>query len=277
MTPNLFALAASLYLLSLSWPSLLGVWISLEAANLIVLTGFFSFSGVVNRYAGLLGAILMSGVSSGLLFASFLNDAWAMLLLLSFVIKVGMFPFVSWVIVVLVNSPWGVLYFLGSFSKIGLLYFSPFLSVINPSVTEGFFLLTFLFLINSYLGGVGGFKNLIALSSVSTGSLTILFLGSLGISSAALFLLVYLVYSFIFIVIISKVEKSSISMGGTLLSIQTLLGVPFSLGILYKVLGSYYILYFSGGVIMLWVVFSCLEFIIIGLWLFEKSSVNEFW
>nr|AWW03140.1 NADH dehydrogenase subunit 2 [Cichlidogyrus mbirizei] len=272
-----YVLSAALTLASLSWPSFLGVWISMEAANLIVLAGFFTNIIPVQRYVGMLGAVLVSGLSSALLFICFLCDQLVWVVLASLSLKVGMFPFLNWVVVVLVNSPWLVFYFLSTVSKISLLYFSFALASLDPRVVGTLFLLTFFFLIFYLVDGLSGFKMLIAISSISTGSLIIVLLSVLGISSAATLLGVYLFFSGALVGVLTKIEPGLIEGSDMLVASFVMLGIPFSVGVFYKLVGSYYACFLSLPLAIFWVVYSCLELVYMGLWLFEKSSVNEIW
>nr|WRY69000.1 NADH dehydrogenase subunit 2 [Cichlidogyrus tilapiae] len=274
---SLFLFSFLLFLLSLTWPSLLGMWVCMEAANMIVLTGFFNFCISVNRYSGLLGAILISGISSGLLFMGFISDSYLKVFLISLILKIGMFPFVSWVVAVLINSPWLVFYFISSVSKVSLIYFHSFVSSLTEINIAVFYFLTFVFLMQLLISGVSGFKMLLAISSVSTGSLLLLFLNGLGVYSVSVFLGVYLVYNLIFMSVIASIEVGLLDSSKTVVSSFVVLGVPFSVSILYKLVGSYFVSFFSFPFIFLWVLYSCLEFVYVVLWLFEKSSVNESW
>nr|AFD18198.1 NADH dehydrogenase subunit 2 [Cichlidogyrus sclerosus] len=274
---GLFLLAGFLYVVSLSWPSFLGVWLAMEAAGLIVLTGFFTVSNLVNRYVGLLGAVIASGVGSGMLFLGILNEDLAYLLFLSILLKVGMFPFVGWVVVVLVNSPWVVLYFMSCVSKISLVYFSSYLSFVSLDSVLVFYFFSFVVLVFILLNGLYDFKMLFAISSISTGCLLVTFLVGAGVEEVLKFLGVYLVFSFVFLLMISGINVGYAGADKTVISVFTLLGVPFSVGILYKFVGSYTLLNMGIYFVLVWVIYSCLEFMLIGVWLFEKSAVVEVW
>nr|WRY69012.1 NADH dehydrogenase subunit 2 [Cichlidogyrus cirratus] len=273
----LLGLAGGLFVFSLSWPSLLGCWVSMEAANLIILTGFFSYSSAVNRYVGLMGAVLVSGLSSGALFVGFLSEEFSWLVFIALCLKVGMFPFINWVVIVLMNSPWLVFYFLASFSKVSLLYFSFILDFAVSALGDSLFVVTFLILILFLLERLSGLKMLLTLSSVSTGALLMLSLGSLGVFSSTLLLVAYFPFSAAFVYVLSKLEVGPLDGPSATMVSFVLLSTPFSLAVLYKLVGSWLACHFSFVIVFMWVVFSCIEFVLLVLWLFEKSSVNEIW
>nr|QZR92108.1 NADH dehydrogenase subunit 2 [Cichlidogyrus casuarinus] len=273
----LFLLAGFLFCFSLTWPGVLGMWISMEAANMILTASFFSFCGLTNRYVGLLGAVLVGGVSSCLLFLGFLNNSLLLCLFVAILLKIGMFPFMSWVVSVMINMPWATLYFFSSFSKIVVLYFADYFSCVDVGLVTVTYYATFLFLINYLVFGLSGFKFLIALGGVSSGSVGVLLVSRGGLQNAEIFLIFSLLYTALFIWVVQSVELGFVSVADTVFSCFSVLAVPFSVGIVYKIVGASVIVNYGGWFFCWWVVFSCLETIFVFVWLTEKTSVNEIW
>lgn len=101
----------------------MGFWLRVEAAGLILISGFFRYASSFKRYIALLYYLLISGLSSVLMFRGIIRSSFNSLILVSAIVKAGIFPFIGWVLTVYNNCRWGLLFFLAVVSKLVFLYF----------------------------------------------------------------------------------------------------------------------------------------------------------
>nr|YP_009415153.1 NADH dehydrogenase subunit 2 [Atractolytocestus huronensis]ASL24618.1 NADH dehydrogenase subunit 2 [Atractolytocestus huronensis] len=120
------ALLSSIFIFfSSAVDSLLGFWVFLELAGLAILPSFFimpvvSLSG---SYDGLLLYIVVSGLSSVFLVSGIVVSELYYFVLVGFLIKLGIFPFMVWVYRVYANSNWIFIFLLSVVMKFPVLYF----------------------------------------------------------------------------------------------------------------------------------------------------------
>nr|YP_010401650.1 NADH dehydrogenase subunit 2 [Cryptocotyle lingua]UQU69048.1 NADH dehydrogenase subunit 2 [Cryptocotyle lingua] len=107
--------------------NLLMFWLFLELATLGLIPSFFLYldSGVLGS---LFSYIIISGVSSSLIISGLLFDSFFFFAVLGLFIKFGLFPFLGWVYIVVINSNWLVVWGLSTVLKSSFLFFSFFLS-----------------------------------------------------------------------------------------------------------------------------------------------------
>lgn len=86
--------------------SLLSFWVFLELAGLSIIPCFFYTSDFDNLkfYGSLLVYVVMSGISSVFLMSGILFLSLYYLILIGFMIKLGLFPFMIWVYFVFARS-----------------------------------------------------------------------------------------------------------------------------------------------------------------------------
>nr|QXU59578.1 NADH dehydrogenase subunit 2 [Haplobothrium globuliforme] len=105
--------------------SLLGFWIFLELCGLSLIPSFFCHCDVTptNFYSGLLCFIVVSGVSSVFLVSGILINDLYFFILLGFLLKFGLFPFIFWVYRVFSASNWVFIFLLSVVAKFPILFF----------------------------------------------------------------------------------------------------------------------------------------------------------
>nr|QXU59710.1 NADH dehydrogenase subunit 2 [Bothridium pithonis] len=105
--------------------SLLGFWFFLELCGLSVVPSFFyvSGAGVRNFYGALLTYLVMSGLSSVFFVAGILFIGLYYFVVVGFVVKLGLFPFMFWVYRVFIGSNWFFIFLLSVVLKFPILFF----------------------------------------------------------------------------------------------------------------------------------------------------------
>nr|QXU59602.1 NADH dehydrogenase subunit 2 [Schistocephalus solidus] len=106
--------------------SLLGFWVFLELAGLSIVPCFFYSGGFdnINFYGSLLVYIVMSGISSVFLVSGVLFYSLYYLVLVGFIIKLGLFPFLVWIYYVFSSSNWYFILLVSVILKFPVLFFS---------------------------------------------------------------------------------------------------------------------------------------------------------
>nr|QXU59614.1 NADH dehydrogenase subunit 2 [Dibothriocephalus dendriticus] len=106
--------------------SLLGFWVFLELAGLSIIPCFFYSSEFdnLNFYGSLLMYVVMSGLSSIFLMSGVLFLSLYYLILVGFIIKLGLFPFMIWVYFVFASSNWFFIFLISVILKFPILFFS---------------------------------------------------------------------------------------------------------------------------------------------------------
>nr|WSP03385.1 NADH dehydrogenase subunit 2 [Spirometra erinaceieuropaei] len=104
--------------------SLLGFWVFLELAGLSAVPCLFYRGAGFNFYNSLMVYIIMAGVSSAFLLSGVLFSELYFFILIGFIIKLGLFPFMFWVYTVFVGSNWGFIFLLSVILKFPVLFFS---------------------------------------------------------------------------------------------------------------------------------------------------------
>nr|YP_009415141.1 NADH dehydrogenase subunit 2 [Breviscolex orientalis]ASL24594.1 NADH dehydrogenase subunit 2 [Breviscolex orientalis] len=105
--------------------SLFSFWVYLELAGLSLLPSFFvsSASMVGGVYGGLLLYILVSGLSSVFFVTGFIFEGLYVFILVGFLVKLGLFPFMVWVYRVFPSGGWVFIFLLSVVLKFPVLYF----------------------------------------------------------------------------------------------------------------------------------------------------------
>lgn len=105
--------------------SLLGFWVFLELAGLSIIPSFFyrTDSSLGKFYNSLLTYVIMSALSSVMLFGGILFVRFYYFIYLGFVLKFGLFPFRFWVYKIFVGSNWLFIFFLSVVMKFPILFF----------------------------------------------------------------------------------------------------------------------------------------------------------
>lgn len=253
---------------SLFWGRLIGVWLCIEAGGLVLIFGFFEKKAKANRYRALLNYLVISGISSGLLFSSRLSPALAWLALVSFGVKVGLFPFVGWVCGVLGEVSWGLLFLLGGVRKVYLLCI-PSLGINGDF--SGLASITLLVCGVLVWRDVSSLKGWVAYSRVASSAALYYFCvwGDQGAANS-LFLVFLLSQAFSFLVLPGLESRRSRS-----LPFFILISLPISLGFIYKVWVAYLLVYALAPFVGVWVVFGVLEQSFIFVYLLEKIGLKE--
>lgn len=104
---------------------LLGFWVFLELGGLSIIPSFFyrDCRGMYRFYSGLLGYVVMSGVSSVVMMSGLLFNELYFFVYFGFAIKFGLFPFSLWVYHVLSSSKWFFIFLLSVILKFPVLFF----------------------------------------------------------------------------------------------------------------------------------------------------------
>lgn len=106
--------------------SLLGFWVFLELAGLSIIPCFFYTTEFdnLNFYSSLLIYVVMSGISSVFLMRGILFLSLYYFVLVGFMIKLGLFPFMIWVYFVFASSNWFFIFSVSVILKFPILFFS---------------------------------------------------------------------------------------------------------------------------------------------------------
>nr|ASL24606.1 NADH dehydrogenase subunit 2 [Khawia sinensis] len=123
-----FSVIASVFFIFFSScvDTLFGFWVFLELAGLGAVPGFFLlFEGGVSRvYTGLFNYIVVSALASVFFVSGFIFNGLLSFVVIGFIIKLGLFPFVFWVYRVYSVSNWLFIFLLSVVLKYPVLYFS---------------------------------------------------------------------------------------------------------------------------------------------------------
>nr|YP_009756895.1 NADH dehydrogenase subunit 2 [Capsala pricei]QIK50412.1 NADH dehydrogenase subunit 2 [Capsala pricei] len=225
-------------LLCLSSTNLLNIWLFLELSVLSVIPCFFGNYLYINYYKGLLYYLLLSGISSGLIFSGFLliNEGGSFISFVGFLVKFCLFPVGFWLYIVGNSSSWVVIWLVSCCSKI----FTPMVNLIFSQeffyLTQMLCILTLLFSSLYFWFGGSSLRLIWINMSISSSCVVFfLFLYSCNILSYIL-LIYYLIWSSICVYNLSNSQhfNNTFSSG---LSIFILYSIPFSLSFFYKMLG----------------------------------------
>nr|YP_010372302.1 NADH dehydrogenase subunit 2 [Capsala martinieri]UOX29722.1 NADH dehydrogenase subunit 2 [Capsala martinieri] len=225
-------------ILCLSSTNFLNIWLFLELSVLSVIPCFFGNYVYLNYYKGLLYYLLLSGISSGLIFSGLLlfNESGGSLICLGgFLIKFCIFPLGFWVYIVGNSCSWPVIWLITCCSKI----FCPILSVFFSS--GFFFLSTILCALTLVFSGAyfwfGSSSSRIIWINMSVSSSAVLFFLFLNSDSYLNYylLIYYLIWSSLCISNFSSSPfYTSLSTSYTMFLLYS---VPLSLSFFYKLLG----------------------------------------
>nr|QXU59698.1 NADH dehydrogenase subunit 2 [Duthiersia expansa] len=105
--------------------NLLGFWFFLELCGLSLVPSFFytGSGGVYNFYGSLLTYLVVSSLSSVFLLSGILFSNLYMMVVIGFIIKLGLFPFMFWVYRVFSGSNWAFIFLVSVVAKFPILFF----------------------------------------------------------------------------------------------------------------------------------------------------------
>nr|YP_009829432.1 NADH dehydrogenase subunit 2 [Enterogyrus malmbergi]QJD07094.1 NADH dehydrogenase subunit 2 [Enterogyrus malmbergi] len=269
----LYLLACILYFVGLSWGSYLGFWLCVEAAGLVLISGFFSYYVDTNRYVALLNYLLVSGISSSFIFVGLLSNVFNTLILLGCFIKSGLFPFMGWVLAVYSNCSWFLLYILAVVGKAIFLY----LPMVSVSWVESFDLLVMLSLLFSgaWLWSVASnVKFYFCLTSISSSATYLYIVLHNNIELSVSLFVFYLVYNTCNFLVFYMLDSGSSFSHTNVLYLFVLISVPFSISFLYKLVSTYVISGFSLYICLAWILYGISEQLFLCNVIMEKSCIN---
>nr|YP_011003940.1 NADH dehydrogenase subunit 2 [Dactylogyrus simplex]WPS93118.1 NADH dehydrogenase subunit 2 [Dactylogyrus simplex] len=265
----LYFLSAVLFCVSLSWSNPLGFWLCLEGAGLVLIVGFFKYSSSNNRYLSLLVYLLISGVSSGMLYLGLLNPDLGFVGIAGFGVKAGLLPFTSWLYAVYSNIPWSMLYFVAVISKASFLYL-PTLLPHSLAIEISALCCASLLLCGLHMWYcVGNLKGFIAYSSIGS-SVVLFYLCTGGYSMSIWLYLSYGLSQLMTFSVLWAAEGPLLGGGQSVLLLFTATGAPVAVSFIYKALTIVALSDFSVSVVLCWVIFGFLEQLYLSLFLLEK-------
>nr|QWV61015.1 NADH dehydrogenase subunit 2 [Euryhaliotrema johni] len=274
----LLLLSGFLYCFSLSWGSSLGFWLAMEAAGLIIVAGFFNYGLTINRYKGLLYYLLVSGTSASLIFSGFLSPFLAGFVVIGFIMKAGLTPFSSWVLVVYNNCGWTLLFYIAVVSKVILLYTCYLLPAGQGNqLLELLFLLSMLYLPYILWSSGLGIKLFLAISSISSGAVLLVVEMNSGYLNGFILYLCYFITSLVSFLILFLAEKGQLNSESGLILFFVSLTIPCSLLFLYKFISVLCLLGESWYLLLFWVSYSIVEQIYLYIFLLEKICKSFNW
>lgn len=154
------------------------------------------------------------------------------MILVSFGIKVGLFPWVGWISRVYSGVSWCLLYFLAVVSKVPLLCIPVFGITLKLSLLVGVTLLVCFFAIWRETSCL---KEFIAFSSIASSRILFYFCRGGFVWESAALLLIYCISQFFLFFSFSFMAGDTISGGVGVYSLFVVLALPFSLMVVYKV------------------------------------------
>nr|QBE89938.1 NADH dehydrogenase subunit 2 [Opisthorchis sudarikovi] len=240
--------------------NLLMFWLFLELASLSLIPFFFldSRSGVL---VSLFSYIVVSGVSSSLIVSGLLFDDFMALLIIGLLLKFGLFPFMSWVYIVLVYSNWLVVWGVSTVLKSSFLFFGFLLSGGWDSVlVEACCFLTFIFISLFFWLYTYGWVYYWSHTMLSSSASFVIMSIELSPDLLLYVYLFYFLWATIVILLLSRLEGGSVLWSGYyFFLISMLVSFPGSLVIFYK-LFTCFCMYSCGLVVLLgWIVCSVSE------------------
>nr|AHW85060.1 NADH dehydrogenase subunit 2 [Tetrancistrum nebulosi] len=264
-----------LYFVSLIWGNGIGFWLCLEMATLLSVCGFFVPGVSFNRYNPLMCFIILSGVSSILLFLGVNNDIFQLFIFLSFLIKLGIFPFMGWVLLVYTNVSWLLLFLLGVVSKVTTLYI-PLSGLVGSEVSLGLTLsgLNLVVASSMFWKSINGIKGFVAVSGLGTSSLLLTVSMETTFYSLLMLLICYFISSGVNFLAFHYLENVSTSSSVNGLLFFILLAIPASLSFIYKLVSVFIIMSLPLSFIYMWILFSISEQLFLCMLIVEKSCVT---
>nr|YP_003934528.1 NADH dehydrogenase subunit 2 [Benedenia hoshinai]ABK58257.1 NADH dehydrogenase subunit 2 [Benedenia hoshinai] len=239
---NFISSAFSILFISLCIVSsnFLNLWLFLELYVLSIVPCFFNSYQFLNSYKSLLYYLVVSCISGGLFFIGllFLNNTGYLFMLFSFLIKFCLFPLGIWLYIVFSNCTWLVIWLIGVVGKI----MTPLSFYLFNSDNTNLYLILSLLLILTHIFnslyfwlGNSNLKLLWCNVSINSGCM-IFFIFFNGNSFSWLFLIYYLVWSSYNVLIYYYINLNLNNLLTSFNVLLILLGIPFSLGLLYKIL-----------------------------------------
>lgn len=229
-----YFLSSFLYISCLSWSKILGFWLRVEIARLLLLMGFFSYKILVKRYTSLLYYLLVSGLRSGFIFSGILCKDIKYFLAVGFLIKVGMFPFLGWVLSVYINCGWFLFFLLGVMRKIPLIYLKGLRLKTHRFLLILLFDYTLVVLSGMLFKKSFNIKSYISIKSISSGCLLLILSINGGITKVWYLYIIKIFYSIVLFTVLYNIDANIMNSISFIQTILIMLAVPFSFGIFYK-------------------------------------------